>query len=217
MRRILFLLTTFAYTYFNFRLVNHLLPHCRRPCIKASSYSTAHAGQGTPIWVAPKAKQRKRLHNVFLDDRGFPDQFDYYDHVLHDIDGGPVLRKLKHPVPDMNAPVDPAFFSEFIPEKHEAQMRQEVDLSHLDPDLQEKIYILIREFWSVFDSKGIFVPVKSYECIIDTGNARPIAVKKNLYGERETVIMQRCIAALAKVGHIEQITSEMVVCPIYGV
>ena len=85
-------------------------------------------------------------------------------------------------------------------------MRQEVDLSHLDPDLQEKIYSLIREFWSVFDSKGIFVPVKYYKCIIDTGDARPIAVKKILYGKRKTVIMQRCIAALAKVGHIEQIT-----------
>ena len=85
-------------------------------------------------------------------------------------------------------------------------MRQEVDLSHLDPDLQEKIYSLIREFWSVFDSKGIFVPVKYYKCIIDTGDARPIAVKKILYGKRKTVIMQHCISALAKVGHIEQIT-----------
>jgi hypothetical protein len=58
----------------------------------------------------------------------------------------------------------------------------------------------------VFDSKGIFVPVKNYECIIDTGNACPIAEKKIWYGERKTVIMRHCIAALAKVGHIEQIT-----------
>ena len=50
--------------------------------------------------------------------------------------------------------------------------------------------------------KGIFVPVKYYKCIIDTDNAWPIAVKKVLYGEHETVIMQRCIAALAKIGHI---------------
>ena len=63
-----------------------------------------------PIRVAPKAKQRKRLQNVFLDNQGFPDQSNNYNHVLWDIDGGPVLRKLKHPVPDMNAPVDPAFF-----------------------------------------------------------------------------------------------------------
>ena len=40
---------------------------------------------------------------------------------------------------------------------------------------------------------------------IDTGNARPIVVKKIFYGERETVIMRQCISALAKVGHIRQI------------
>ena len=58
----------------------------------------------------------------------------------------------------------------------------------------------------MFDSKGFFIPVKNYECIIDTGNAHPITVSKILYGERKTVIMQQCIAALAKVGHIVQTT-----------
>jgi hypothetical protein len=63
------------------------------------------------------------LQNFFLDNRGFPNQSKDYDHVLHDIDGGPVLRKLKHPVPDLKAQVDHAFLLEFIPEKHKAQMR----------------------------------------------------------------------------------------------
>ncbi len=58
----------------------------------------------------------------------------------------------------------------------------------------------------MFDGKGVFVPVKNYECVIDTGTTRPIAVKKILYGERKTVITRRCIAALAEVGHIVQIT-----------
>ena len=71
----------------------------------------AQAEEGTPVRVAPKAKKRKRLQNVFLDDQGFPDQSNNYDHVLHNIDGGPILRKLKHPVPYLHAPVDPAFYS----------------------------------------------------------------------------------------------------------
>jgi hypothetical protein len=57
----------------------------------------------------------------------------------------------------------------------------------------------------VFNKKGIFIPVKNYECVIDTGNSLPIAVKKILYGPKETPIMQECIAALEKVGHIRQI------------
>jgi hypothetical protein len=58
----------------------------------------------------------------------------------------------------------------------------------------------------VFDEKGIFVPVKHYECVIDTRNSQSIAVKKVLYGEQETMIMHKCIAALTKVSHIRQIT-----------
>lgn len=52
---------------------------------------------------------------------------------------------------------------------------------------------------------GQFIPVKDYECIIDTGNARPIAVKKIHYGPREIPIMNSSIAALQKLGHIRQI------------
>ena len=85
-------------------------------------------------------------------------------------------------------------------------MRKDLDLSHLDSNLQEKIYAIIQKYWSVFDEKGVFVPVKNYECVIDTGMARPISVKKILYGERETIVMCKCIAALAKVGHIVQTT-----------
>jgi hypothetical protein len=159
-----------------------------------------------PIRVEPKPKHRKRLQNIFLDNRGFPGQSNEYDHVLHDIDSGPILRKLKYPKPDLNAPPDPAHHLPFIPKKHKAQMHQDMDLLHLAPNLQEQVYSLIRECWSVFDGKGVFVPVKNYECVIDTGNARPIAVKKILYGECKTVIMRCCIASLAKVGHIVQIT-----------
>jgi hypothetical protein len=102
-------------------------------------------------------------------------------------------------------PVDPNFLSVFNPDVHHSQLREELDLSHLPLDVQDQIYSLIQEFWSVFDSKGVTVPVKSYECIIDTGSARPIAIKKINYGDNETAIMRKCISALAKVGHIRQI------------
>ena len=59
-------------------------------------------------------------------------------------------------------------------------MCQDVDLSHQNPNLQDRIYSLIREFWSVFNSEGIFVPVMYYGCIIDTSNARPYSYDNNL-------------------------------------
>jgi hypothetical protein len=66
--------------------------------------------------------------------------------------------------------------------------------------------VLVKKNWPVFDKNGIFVPVKHYECVIDTGNSLPIAVKKILYGPMETPIMRRAITALEKVDQIHQIT-----------
>jgi len=65
--------------------------------------------------------------------------------------------------------------------------------------------VLIVKYWSVFDDCGVFVPVRNYECVIDTGNAHPIAVKKIMYGPKEIPIMHKAVAAIEKVGHIRQI------------
>ncbi len=159
----------------------------RRPlCRRVSTYSSTGVAFApidptlAPICVAPKPKCQKRTNNVFLDDRGFPDQSNDYNHVLHDVNGGPILCKLRHPVPALDKDTDPAFYDPFIPVKHKDQMHKELDLSHLDPNLQERIYAIIRIYWSVFDEKGVFVPVKNYECVINTGTAWPISVKKIL-------------------------------------
>jgi hypothetical protein len=186
----------------------HYSPHVclafRQPSTRAVGFSTDAdpLQEQTPIQVAPKPKRRKHLQNVFLDDRGFPDQSDDYDTLLHGVDGGPILWKLKHPQPDLDAPIDPMYYSPFVAEKHEAQMHKDMDLSHLSPTLKNKLYQIIHDFWSVFDEKGVFVPVKNYECVIETGSARPIAVKNILYGKLEIKYMRKCIEALAKVGHI---------------
>ena len=155
-----------------------------------------------PIRVAHKPKRQKRFHNGFYDDKGFPDQSNEFDYLLHSVNGGSLLQKLLHPAPDLDSPVDPHFLSVFNPDVHASQLCDKLDLSLLPLDVQDQIYNLIREFWSVFDSKGVIGPVKYYECVIDTGSAWPIAIKKIQYGENETVIMRKCIAALAKVARI---------------
>jgi hypothetical protein len=80
-----------------------------------------------------------------------------------------------------------------------------LDLSHINDTLQTRIYDLIKKYWSVFDKRGVWVPVKNYECVIDTGNAPPIAVKKIYYGPKEIPIKRHAIAAPEATGHIHQI------------
>ena len=185
--------------------------------MKPSSYTTATISDhpsltsdlvpsfvGSPIRVAAKNKSRGKLRNAFMDDRGFPDQSDEYDTLLHDVDGGPILRKLKHPAPPLDVH-DPSFHFPFDEALHGERLQEQLDLSHLDPSIRLKVTDLIKEFWSVFDERGVWVPVKNYECVIDTGNTPPIAIKNIRYGPKELPIMRKAIAGLEQVGHIRQI------------
>ncbi len=47
--------------------------------------------------------------------------------------------------------------------------------------------------------------MKDYSCVINMGSAKPIAIKEIHYDPRETPIMEKCIASIAKLGHIGQI------------
>ena len=72
--------------------------------------------------------------------------------------------------------------------------------------VRDRVYNLIKKHWPVFDTNGVFVPVKNYECVINTGDSPSITIKKILYGPKETPIMWKAIAALEKIGQIHQIT-----------
>ena len=52
-------------------------------------------------------------------------------------------------------PIDPSLDLPFIPEEHEEILRKKVHVSHLHPDQQTQVYDLIREFWPVFDERGV--------------------------------------------------------------
>jgi hypothetical protein len=63
--------------------------------------ATRHHGE--PTWLAyPRSRKNKfrlQIKNMFINNRGFPDQSDKFDILLHNIDGGPVLQKLNSLTP----------------------------------------------------------------------------------------------------------------------
>jgi hypothetical protein len=101
---------------------------------------------GSPIRVAAKNKSCRRLRNVFVDDRRFPDQSDKYNTLLHNIDG---------PL-DM---VDPTFHFPFDEYLHGKRLCTQLDLSHLHPLVQPKVTALVKKYWSIFNKRGVWVPV----------------------------------------------------------
>ncbi len=111
----------------------------RKPCLKPLTYSTLGTGStSTPAWdqppiqVADKPKRRWRVTNVFVDDRGFPYESEYYKHLLLNIDGGPILHKLEHPPPSLDM-ADPKFFCTSDESEHGAQLKNDLGLFHLEP------------------------------------------------------------------------------------
>ena len=151
-----------------------------------------------------KPDKGKKHQNVFLDDQGFPDKSNEFNQLLHNVDGWTVLRRQKNPAPRLDD-IDPGFYVPFEEAKHEDTLWKELNISHLPADQQQALVKLVKHYWLVFDKKGLFVPIKDYECCIDTGAAKVIAVKKINYGPQETPIIQQCLVTLKKLGHIEQI------------
>ncbi len=108
-------------------------PH-RRSCLRPPWYSTcavttlrlSSTGQTpddmatAPICVTGKPKQLKQSQNVFIDDRGFPNETEHYKALLRNVDGSPILRKLKHSPPPLDE-VDPQFFCAYDKAKHSKQ------------------------------------------------------------------------------------------------
>jgi hypothetical protein len=94
-----------------------------------------------------QAKMPQVVASVFVDDRGFLDKSEYYGGLLHNIDRGLILckLKLKHPPPSFDK-VDPAFFWAYDKSTHGAHFRKDPDLSYLDLYICDQVYALIQKY-----------------------------------------------------------------------
>ncbi len=155
-----------------------------------------------PIQVAHKICGKKYL-NIFLDDQDFPNQSNKFDLICHNTTGGPIFCKRKHSAPSIDN-IYPCFHSCYNKARHGDNFWKELDLTHFDTAVCKHIYQLIQKYWSMFNNKGQFIPVKDYKCFINTGSTHPICIKNINYGPQETPTMQKCIPSLEKLSHICQ-------------
>ncbi len=85
----------------------------------------------------------KKARNVFYNDCGFPDESAAYNHLLHNVDGGVVLRKKKFDAPALDQD-DPEFNYTFSEADHGERLKNELDLSHLSPEQGARLAALIK-------------------------------------------------------------------------
>jgi hypothetical protein len=72
------------------------------------------------IRVARKVKGKKQS-NVFLDDHGYPDQSHEFDGILHNVKGGLILHRHKHPALPIDD-IDPHFLLHYDEARHRAKL-----------------------------------------------------------------------------------------------
>ena len=115
----------------------------RSPNPRTFNASTSPNVVNDPIQPAPKGKKGKKRKNVFYDNRGFPDQSEEFEYLLHRTGGGKVIRKRLHPAPSLDE-VDQKFNTPFDEKKHGEKLRRELKVDHLPPDLQKDLTELIK-------------------------------------------------------------------------
>ncbi len=87
-----------------------------------------------PIRAARKIRGKKWT-NLLLEDCEHPNQSNKFGILLHNVKGGPILCKCKHPAPPLDD-IDPRFKAHYDEATHGTRLRQELDLTHLDPPMQ---------------------------------------------------------------------------------
>ncbi len=129
-----------------------------RHCNRTQGLAMDTANSTSPIRVAPKPKCSHKMRNVFYDDRRFLDLSNKFDHLLHNIDGGVILCKKKHPQPPLNFD-DPTFNYKFNESIHAEKIKSKLLLDHLSSANVAAVLALIKHYWTVFDNRGTFTPI----------------------------------------------------------
>ena len=78
-------------------------------------------------------------------------------------------------------------------------------MDHLTPDQGRRIRELLIKYYPVFADEGVVVPVKDYECVIDTGMNRPVSCRSVTYAPLETPLIKKDIAKLLRNKMIKQV------------
>ena len=152
----------------------------------------------------PKKGVQKRYVSPLFDDRGYPNPQDDWESMLPEVKAGRLIRKRRHDPPELRD-VDPNFGEDYDEAKHGQLLKDELIISHLSEFQQNTLLAVIKKYWRVFCKGGVTIPVKDYECEIDTGNAAPIRCKNPTFGPHETPIIEQAIAKLVELKLADQI------------
>jgi hypothetical protein len=132
-----------------------------------------------------------------------PDPRDDFDFIMKQ-EVGPIIRRRKCK-PRALDDLDPEFLLDYNEEKHGAELRKNLKLDPALPAwVRSELLALIREFWCCFCEEKVIVHIRDYKCCIDTGTAKPIAIKNLRYGPHESKVITAACKKLESLGQIRR-------------
>jgi hypothetical protein len=122
-----------------------------------------------------------------------------FEYIFQKRSGHYLRKRSAHAFPQPN----PAFHCVF---DEGTNSRELVANLVLDPTVamntRNRNISFVKEFWDIFNEAGVKIPIQGYEMVIDTGQHKPIAVRKPHYGMHKSPIMQKMIDKLLELGFI---------------
>ena len=142
-----------------------MLPCLAHPTAFQSSITTKRT-----IVRVPKVPYHKKKPNMFEIDQ-IPDPRDNFDFLQQSEVGKVIQKTIKSALTD--ADIDPIFASRtFSPAKHQAQLDKHLKIGgHISSAVKQQIADLVKKYWCCFDDENVKIPIKGYQCVIDTGDA----------------------------------------------
>jgi hypothetical protein len=149
----------------------------------------------------PKPPYRKKKPNIF-ETLDIPDERDHFD-FLHEAEVGKGIRRSTQP-PLTDNDLDPTFIAlHFDEPKHGDYFRKYfICGEHVPLPIRETLITLIKQFWWCFCTENVQIPIKGYQCIIDTGSAKPTVARNIRYGIHGIPIMNKATNSLLKLDQI---------------
>ena len=151
--------------------------------------------------MVPKPKWRAKTQNLWKEN--VKDEEATFEYLLQNRLSHTLRRKSASDFP----PPNPNFAYSYDDKIDRAELERNIIFDdHISPSLKIRTIQFVKEFWDVFREEGVSIPIQGYEMVIDTGDAKPIAVRQPHYGLHETPIMQKTIDSLLKLNHITKDT-----------
>jgi hypothetical protein len=166
-----------------------------------------------PVVVQKGNWTKKKKPNLFRD-INLPDELEGFDFLFEKTSGKVVSRSSKTMLGPNN--IHPAFKLKFDDKLHGTEFRKRLKF-HPDANKEgvQRITELVKEYWCCFCKANVPIPIKDYECHIDTGTAKPTVAKGIRFGFHERPIMQDAIDALLQKDQIvPDTTSEWLSKPV---